>query len=86
MTNNRVRVGSWYAYTPTVLDTIQPPVGNPSKGEIVKVINLIGCPKANTMGMCYIQDGHGNFMGMCCTNSLHLMRKRGGHWYMVEEK
>jgi hypothetical protein len=39
------------------------------KGDIVKVVNLYGCPKANTMGQCHVEN-NGVFMGMVNTNSL----------------
>jgi len=70
MLNKKVRVNSIYAYDPILMDVSNPPVGNPEKGDIVKVVNKHGCPPANTMGMCYIERLNGEFMGMCCTNSL----------------
>lgn len=41
-------------------------------GDLVKVINLPGCPRANTMGQCYVQlvgDRSGAF-AMVSTSSL----------------
>jgi hypothetical protein len=86
MTTRKVRVGSWYAFVPVMMDVINPPIGHPSENEILKVINKFGCPKANVMGQCYVEDGYGNFMGMVSCNSLQPMRKKGGRWYKVEEK
>ena len=46
----RARVGSRYVYDPVFLDlehSLEP-------GAAVKVVNLYGCPPANTMGHCYI--------------------------------
>jgi hypothetical protein len=82
MTTQRVRAGSWYAYNPVMMDVINPPFGKPSVGDIVKVVNKYGCPKANTMGMCYIENGFGEFMGMVCTNSLTPVGKKNGHWFV----
>jgi hypothetical protein len=64
---NRVRVNAKYIYYPTLIDhavKIAP-------GTLVKVINLPGAPKANTMGHCYVADADtGEFLAMVCTNSL----------------
>jgi hypothetical protein len=64
----KVRVGSRYRYEPVLFDTLNPPFGV-SKGDVVTVINLPGCPRANTMGMCYVAKG-GKFSGMVMTSSL----------------
>ena len=72
----KVRVGSVYIFDPVIMDRNTLP-----KGTVVKVVNLHGCPPANTMGMCYVlkenleiysekYDGHWEFHGMVCTNSL----------------
>jgi hypothetical protein len=66
----KVRVNSVYEYKPVYLDRFDPPVGNPKKGDLLTVVNLHGCPKANTMGMCYVNFESGKFAGMVCTNSL----------------
>jgi len=65
----KVRVGSKYVYDPVLFDKLNPPVVNVVRGQLVKVVNLRGCPPANTMGMCYI-NFNGIFAGMVCTNSL----------------
>tara|TARA_Y100000034_G_scaffold125913_1_gene176350 strand:- start:324 stop:545 length:222 start_codon:yes stop_codon:yes gene_type:complete len=69
----KVRVNSTYRYDPVALDRVDPPYGVTqgilSKGDIVKVVNLPGCPKANTMGHCHIEI-EGQFAGMVHTNSL----------------
>jgi len=36
----------------------------------VQVVNLRGCPKANTMGHCHVNDADGRFAGLVCTSSL----------------
>jgi hypothetical protein len=69
MTRKRVRVGSEYVYVPVLFDVCNPPAGGLSRGDVVKVVNLPGAPKANTMGMCYV-DKAGVFGGMVMTNSL----------------
>lgn len=50
----RVKVGRLYTYHPVLFDVFDNKV-NLQEGEIVKVVNLPGCPKANTMGHCHVQ-------------------------------
>lgn len=69
MTTKRVKVGGRYVYNPVPFDQRNPPF-DCQPGAIVKVVNLPGCPKANTMGMCHV-EWNGRFAGMVCTNSLH---------------
>lgn len=70
----RVKVNAWYKYQPVPFDQINKPCGiidgTIKIGDTVKVVNRFGCPKANTMGMCYIESESGIFAGMVCTNSL----------------
>ena len=70
----RVRVNSKYRYEPVPWDQLMPPVGVQSgilePGDTVKVVNLPGCPRANTMGHCYINTTSGKFAGLVMTNSL----------------
>ncbi len=68
MANKRVRVGKSYTFEPVMFDVLNPPF-NVQPGDLVTVINLPGCPKANTMGMCHVAKD-GKFAGMVCTNSL----------------
>jgi hypothetical protein len=76
MKAKRVRAGARYIYQPVPYDRIHPPKGaDVEAGDTVKVVNLYGCPKANTMGQCYIEKD-GEFVGMVCTNS--LKSRRGG--------
>jgi len=71
MSNRRVRVNSIYSYSPVLFDVLNPPVNGLGEGAIVRVINVHGAPKANTMGMCYVGSvSAGKFIGMVCTNSL----------------
>ena len=52
-------------------------------GDLVTVRNLHGCPKANTMGHCYVYKD-GKFMGMVCCNSLHT--KKDWETYLESNK
>jgi len=54
----KVKVGKLYVYMPVPLDAADPPKMRPGleEGQLVRVVNLPGCPPANTMGHCYIAD------------------------------
>jgi hypothetical protein len=39
-------------------------------GDRVRVVNLHGAPKANTMNHCHIESLEGDFLGMVHVNSL----------------
>ena len=67
--SRKVRAGASYIYQPVWFDKANPPFGA-RPGDLVTVVNLHGCPKANTMGMCHINDATGKFAGHVCTNSL----------------
>jgi hypothetical protein len=68
---NKVRVNSTYYYVPTLLDRYDGRTGL-HVGDQVKVINVHGCPPANTMGHCYVgEPDSGKFIGIVCCNSLH---------------
>lgn len=68
----KVRVNSLYQYQPCGWDTLRPCAGNALKpGDVVRVINLPGAPRANTMGQCYVGDSNtGRFLCMVSTSSL----------------
>jgi hypothetical protein len=55
-------------------DQLHPPIavglGRLRFGDVVRVVNLPGCPKANTMGHAHFDVNGGEFGGLCCTNSL----------------
>lgn len=76
----KVRVGSMYVYKPVMLDLIDSHTGL-VEGDIVKVINVHGCPPANTMGHCYVEAVRarriqaGQFAGMVCCNSLMNLKE-----------
>jgi len=50
------------------------PLYNVRDGDVVCVVNLRGCPKANTMGHAHVMHLDGTFGGLVCTNSL---RRKG---------
>ena len=52
----KVRVKSIYRFSPNGWDTLRPTAsGYLADGDLVQVINLPGCPPANTMGQCYVR-------------------------------
>jgi hypothetical protein len=71
----KVRMGVRYRYEPVLFDLLNRPFGV-QKGDIVTVINLPGCPRANTMGMCYVAKD-GKFAGMVMTGSLVRLSRKG---------
>lgn len=69
MQHGCVRVGAKYRFEPVMLDILHPPY-NVCRGDIVRVLNLPECPRANTMGHCHMEHLDGAFGGLVCTNSL----------------
>jgi hypothetical protein len=66
----KVTAGRFYIYDPVMLDQYDART-NLRKGDVVRVVNLPGCPKANTMGHCHVEDPEtGHFIGLICANSL----------------
>lgn len=70
-----MRAGSRYKYDPCLMDKCNPPYGAShgalNAGDTVKVVNLHGCPPANTMGHCHIEHPDtGEFLGLVSTASL----------------
>jgi hypothetical protein len=67
----KVRVGRTYVYRPVGMDVWSPNPIAPMDGERVTVVNLRGCPPANTMGHCYVNSAEsGEFCGLVLCNSL----------------
>jgi len=67
----RVRANSVYYYVPNLLDRCDA-LTTLKSGDTVRVVNLYGCPKANTMGHCHVADpSTGQFIGLVHCNSLH---------------
>lgn len=65
----KVRANSQYIYYPNFLDRTDGRTGLVA-GDIVTVVNLPGCPKANTMQHCHVEKA-GRFAGLVHTNSLY---------------
>lgn len=67
----KVRNGSKYRYVASMWDRLYPPLGDIKDGDIVKVENQPGCPKANVMNCCYVvtEDG-ARFIGLVSCDSL----------------
>jgi hypothetical protein len=51
----RVKVNATYRYNPVLLDRVDGRT-DLQKGDLVRVVNLPGCPRANTMGHCHVAD------------------------------
>jgi hypothetical protein len=65
----KVTAGKEYIYYPNLLDRCDGRT-NLVPGDIVKVVNLPGCPRANTMGHAHV-NLEGRFAGLVSTNSLY---------------
>lgn len=67
----KVKANLVYYYHPNLLDIIDGRTGLKS-GDVVRIVNLPGCPKANTMNHCHVSHPvTGNFIGLVHCNSLH---------------
>lgn len=69
MAKNKVRVGKVYEYNKNGFDWLDSKTPVITNGTKIRVVNLAGCPPANTMGQCYVQDLSGKFIGMIDTAS-----------------
>ena len=71
----KVRANAIYRYDPVPLDQFD---GRTSlqTGDLVRVVNLPGCPRANTMGHCHVATPEGEFIGLVCCNSLTPIQRR----------
>lgn len=67
-TFTKVRANSEYYYNPVGMDKWDARTSL-KVGDKVKVVNLRGCPPANTMGHCHVTLD-GNFAGLVLCNSL----------------
>jgi hypothetical protein len=66
----KVKANATYRYNPVLLDQFDSRTSL-QKGDLVRVVNLPGCPRANTMGHCHVADPTtGHFIGLVCCNSL----------------
>jgi hypothetical protein len=68
----RVQANRQYIYYPNLLDKID---GRTKlvPGSIVTVVNMHGCPRANTMQHAHVEYD-GRFAGLVHTNSLYSMK------------
>jgi hypothetical protein len=68
----RVRTNSTYTFRANGLDRLLTQHHDARDEQRVRVIQLPGAPRANTMGHCHIADAStGAFLGMVSTGSLH---------------
>lgn len=65
----KVKAGKFYRFSPNLLDAIHN-CAEVKDGDIVRVVNLTGCPKAGVMNQCHVEDADGRFLGMVSVNSL----------------
>lgn len=67
----KVRTGSIYTWVACMLDTLHPSVTRIADGTKVRVVNIKGCPPANTMNHCYAETLDGVWLGLVCCSSLY---------------
>ena len=70
----RVRAGSVYVYHPAGADLWDART-DLKEGDHVRVVNLPGCPRANTMGHAHVQRLDGSFAGLVLTASLDSVQE-----------
>ena len=71
----RVRAGSIYVYNPAGVDLWDART-DLKEGTMVRVTNLPGCPKANTLGHCHVVNPEtGRFIGLVLTSSLDSVQE-----------
>ena len=66
----KVRLGSVYTFRPNAIDTFYTQHHSASDGQRVRVIQLPGAPKPNTMNHAHIESLSGDFLGLVSTGSL----------------
>jgi hypothetical protein len=72
----KVRANAVYTFHPLGIDVWHRRTYSATPGQHVRVINLPGAPKCNTMGQCHIEDANtGDFLGMVSTASLQRGRQ-----------
>lgn len=70
----KVKANSEYIFYPNLLDRVDGRT-NLVPGSIVRVVNLPGCPKANTMNHAHVTY-NSVFAGLVHTNSLYSPKDR----------
>lgn len=67
----KVRANGIYIFQRSAMDcAMRQHCADVDNGQRVRVVNLPGAPKCNTMGMANIQTLKGDVIGMCSTASL----------------
>jgi len=66
----RVKVGGRYVFRPCTIDRVLAQHHGLQSGEAVRVVQLHGAPKPNTMGHCHVERADGSLAGMVSTDSL----------------
>lgn len=69
----KVQANREYIFYPNLMDRCRPANQGLVPGDIVTVVNLPGCPRANTMGHAHVEHA-GKFAGLVSTNSLHSLK------------
>jgi len=70
----KVRVNHTYFFVANLLDACDGRT-DLTEGEEVRVVNLPGCPKANTMSHAHVERLDGRWGGLVHTNSLHTRQE-----------
>lgn len=71
----KVRAGRTYTYDPVPLDQFAGHLRHIEPGTLVRVVSPPGCPKANTLGHCFVETLTKEFVGLVCCVSLKVSRK-----------
>jgi hypothetical protein len=66
----KVAPGLTYVFHANLIDLIDGRTGLKT-GDVVRVVNLPGAPKANTRGHAHVESLEGEFIGLVHINSLH---------------
>ena len=71
MVAKRVRAGAVYTFHAVLIDRMLSQHHSATDGQRVRVVNLPGAPRANTMNHCHIEDADTRaFLGMVHIGSL----------------
>jgi hypothetical protein len=73
----KVRKGGVYVFKAVGWDRLDRRNNTPTDGTIVRVCAPRGCPVANTMGHCFVEDMDGRFIGLVSTASLNPRKQIG---------
>jgi hypothetical protein len=68
----KVRRDSVYVFRPALIDRVMTQHHSATEGQRVRVVQLPGAPRPNTMRHAHVVDAtSGAFLGIVCTDSLH---------------